>query len=338
MVTTFGSNIVSAFTNGTSVKAIYANGVRVWPVSNSYYITWTPSDLTGTFTIDGSTYNLEDYGGSFSWSTGVIDVSAFKNTGIETVETNAWYIRQYAFASCSSLSQVSLSACKNIEARGFNKCEALTDVYAPVLSGLGAYGFAYCSSLVSIELPMCSAVWNNAFASCGSLECVSLPACESLGTQTFVDNHVLSSVYLPECSRLEGWVFYNVSANASIYLPKCEYVDGAFRKCNAQTIELPVCSYIGLDTFNNTSVKTIVLGYSSVCTLVSSTSQYVVFHPSGHFADGTGSIYVPASLVDAYKSATNWSIYSSLIFPISEPTPISVQYARWTLLYGRVLQ
>lgn len=31
---------------------------------------------------------------------------------------------------------------------------------------------------------------------------------------------------------------------------------------------------------------------------------------------GTGSIYVPASLVDAYKSAENWSYFSDRIFPI----------------------
>ena len=34
--------------------------------------------------------------------------------------------------------------------------------------------------------------------------------------------------------------------------------------------------------------------------------------------NGTGYIYVPDSLVDSYKTATNWSTYASQIKPISE--------------------
>lgn len=315
MVTTFGSNIVSAFTGGVPVKVIYANGIPVWPVSNSYYISWTPSDLSGTFTMNGHTYNLEDYNGYFSWSTGIIDPSAFQSTGIETVETNAWYVRARAFDECSQLSQVSMPACVDIEARTFNKCIALESAYLPVVSIIGAYGFAYCSSLVSVEFPVCSMVYNNAFASCSNLEYVSLPLCDSLSTMTFIENRKLSYVYLPECSRLIGWVFYYANSNVSISLPKCEYVDGAFCQCGAQVIDLPVCSYIGLDTFIG-SVQTIILGLSSVCYLESDTSQHTVFATNGHFTDGTGSIYVPASLVDEYKSATNWSSLSSYIYPI----------------------
>jgi hypothetical protein len=33
-----------------------------------------------------------------------------------------------------------------------------------------------------------------------------------------------------------------------------------------------------------------------------------------------GSIFVPASLVDAYKSATNWTYFKNRIFPIEEAT------------------
>ena len=315
MVTTFGNNIVSAFTDGKPVKVIYANGVQVWPVSNSYYISWTPSDLSGTFTMNGQTYNLEDYNGYFSWSTGIIDPSAFQSTGLETVETNAWYVRARAFADCSQLSQVSMSACVDIEARTFNKCISLESAYLPVVSIIGAYGFAYCSSLVSVEFPVCSSVLNDAFAYCSSLKYVSLPACEGLRTMTFANNYVLSSVYLPECRELRGWVFMGVGNNVSISIPKCESVNGAFYACGAQVIDLPVCSYIGLDTFIGL-VQTIILGSSSVCYLESDTSQHKVFATNGHFTDGTGSIYVPASLVDEYKSATNWSSLSSYIYPI----------------------
>ena len=80
MVNTFGNNIVSAFTNGVSVKEIYANGVKVWPSetppvppTSEYYIRWAPSDLSsGRFRIGSSTYNFSDYSGYFTDFDGVI--------------------------------------------------------------------------------------------------------------------------------------------------------------------------------------------------------------------------------------------------------------------------
>ena len=56
MIKTLGNNIVNAFTGGNPVKAIYAYGEKVWPISGPYYIEWTPSSAEGQFNIDGTTY------------------------------------------------------------------------------------------------------------------------------------------------------------------------------------------------------------------------------------------------------------------------------------------
>ena len=53
MIKTLGNNIVSAFTGGNPVKAIYAYGQLVWPVTieSSYYIQWQPTSLSSDETM-----------------------------------------------------------------------------------------------------------------------------------------------------------------------------------------------------------------------------------------------------------------------------------------------
>ena len=125
----------------------------------------------------------------------------------------------------------------------------------------------------------------------------------------------VTAIDLPECRYIGQYGFkqyYNVT---SISLPKCEFIDLlAFQECNKfESINLTKCRYIGSSAFKYcTSMTAITLGESIVCVL----DNYVF---SGtKIESGTGSIYVPASLVDSYKSATNWSNYSSQIFPIPE--------------------
>lgn len=102
----------------------------------------------------------------------------------------------------------------------------------------------------------------------------------------------------------------------TVNLPYAKTVgDYAFHNCRSLTqVNLPVCSSIGSNAFQVcSSLSIITIGYSSVCSLGGSNT-----FNSTPIASGTGSIYVPTSLVDAYKSASNWSYFSTQIFPISE--------------------
>jgi len=62
-----------------------------------------------------------------------------------------------------------------------------------------------------------------------------------------------------------------------------------------------------------TSLREITLGSTSVCVI----SGSVVFM-STLITNRTGSIYVPFSLVNDYKTANDWSYFSDRIFPIPE--------------------
>lgn len=228
----------------------YKGSELVWELpSGLYYVSWTPSSLSGSFTLFGQTYNMQDYMGYYDWKeSGVITSSAFQSTGIKTISTNVSGIDYGAFGSCILLSQVSLPMCSYIGDAAFQDCPSLSQVSLPMCSYIGEAAFNECKSLSQISIPMCSYIGSYAFRSCGSLKQVSLPKCSYIGNYAFLF-----------CYKL----------------------------------------------------NTITLGYSSVCSLDNSN----VFSRT-QITSSTGDIYVPASLVNAYKSASGWSVYSKRIYSI----------------------
>ena len=296
MIKTLGNNIVSAFTGGNPVKAIYAYGQLVWPVTieSSYYIKWTPSSAEGQFNIDGTTYDLSTFSGLYYWSTGIINSSAFQNNySIQSIETNATSIGIRAFMSCSSLSQVSLPMCSYIGGAAFANCYNLSQVSLPICGYIGTSAFNSCSSLSQVSLPVCSYIGGGAFGYCSSLSQVNLPMCISVWPTAFEYCTSLTQVSLPICESIRVRAFEYCRALSQVNLPMCSDIASAvFRYCS--------------------SLSRITIGYSSVCSLYSTN----VFDDT-QITSSTGSIYVPASLVDAYKSAENWSVYSNIIYPIN---------------------
>ena len=149
-------------------------------------------------------------------------------------------------------------------------------------------------TIQTVNLPYATTVGNSAFYNCGSLTQVSLPMCSSIGNYAFYSCKLLSQLSIPVCSSIGNNVFYNCGLLTQVSLPVCRYIAGdAFAFCRSLSI--------------------ITIVYSSVCSLGGSN----VFLGT-KITSSIGSIYVPASLVDAYKSAANWSYFSSRIFPISE--------------------
>lgn len=85
--------------------------------------------------------------------------------------------------------------------------------------------------------------------------------------------------------------------------------DSAFYGCTGlKTVTLTKCKTIGLYAFAScTSMESLILGNSSICHLVgNSTALY----------SNNTKIYVPASLVNTYKSDPLWSYYKYRIFSI----------------------
>ena len=247
---------------------------------------------------------------------------------IEIINLNnsASFVVSEAFDNDKNIQTVNLPYATTVGDNAFRSCKSLTQVSLPVCSKIGGGAFYTCSSLTQVDIPMCSYIGNGAFQSC-SLSQVSLPMCSYIGSSAFHLCSSLTQVDLPMCSYIGGNAFRGCISLSQVSLPVCSYiadgayvgglgnVSGTFYNCSLLTqVDLPMCSYIGNRAFYNcSSLSIITIGYSSVCSLGGSDA-----FANTPISSGTGSIYVPASLVDAYKSAENWSYYSSRIFRISE--------------------
>ena len=318
MIKTLGNNIVNAFTGGNPVKAIYTYGQLVWPTSpvpTEYYIKWTPSSAEGQFNIDGTTHNLNAFSGIYYWSTGIINSRAFEfNDYIQSIETNATSIGDWAFHYCDSLSQVSLPMCGYIGSYAFLDCSSLKQVSLPVCSYIGSYAFQSCYSLSQVSLPVCESIEERAFGFCSSLKQVSLPVCSYIGVDAFSACTSLSQVSLPVCSYIGAGAFLKCRSLSQVSLPMCESIGyiACFSCLSLAQASLSFCSYIGEYAFCDCySLSRITIGYSGVCSL-----DGISVFDGTKITSSRGSIYVPASLVNSYKKATNWSYYSRRIFPI----------------------
>ena len=267
-----------------------------------------------------------------------IDTFAFlRCTSLTQIDLpNCTYISATAFSSCSSLSQVNLPNCTEIRVYAFYDCTSLTDISLPNCISIGNAAFSHCTALSQINLPNCTTLGRSVFYDCTSLEEISLPVCSNVQSETFtrfdnikkiycpclshlngfnIANTPLEELYMPALQMLNGELLKSCQHLSSVVIDNCSSIlDRCFQECYVlPEISLPMCSYIGQDAFIFCfSLSKITLGYSSVCSL-----KNAAFY-STPIASGTGSIYVPASLVDAYKSAQYWSTYASRIFPISE--------------------
>lgn len=215
-----------------------------------------------------------------------------------------------AFEGCGLIS-IDLPSCSYILEKVFLDCKSLISMSLPSCVKIDVSAFAGCTSLTNIYLPICTNIASNAFNGCTLLSEVNLPACTEIRTYAFQNCKWISNVSLPVCKIIDRNAFDNCIRITDLNLPACTTINSsAFQNCSGLlNISLPVCSTIGQQAFSNTNhIQTITLGYSSV----------VNANNAGINAANVTAIYVPASLVDAYKSNAYWQYFASVITSIPE--------------------
>ena len=159
------------------------------------------------------------------------------------------------------------------------------------VTSIGRYAFNNCYSLASITIPDgVTSISNSAFNYCYSLASITIPdGVTSIGSYAFNNCYSLASITIPDgVTSIGGNALYNCYSLASVTIPNgVTSIEGnAFYRCYG------VAFY---DFSNHTSVPT--LKNTSAFSGISNDCQ----------------IRVPASLVDTWKAATNWSTYASHI-------------------------
>ena len=329
------------FMNGTTVlqtvnnvpyggTATYTGSTPVHSDPDNYeFKGWDPSPVGITGATDCQV--TWTYVGSITRSLLQKKITAVDNSEIAKVGP-------YVFENCLYLTNVNLPAATHIGSNAFTSCKSLTSVNLPVATTIGNSAFVRCSSLTSINLPAATSIEASAFMYCINLRSVSLPVATSIPMSMFYNCYNLTVVNLPAATRVETAAFGICSSLTSINLPVATTIgNSAFVNCSALVdvslpmatsiaiatfnscsslafISLPKLAFIGQQAFNNcVSLENLVLLSTSVCALSGSNAfnntPMVLSSHLGYF----GSIYVPSSLVSAYKSATNWTYFADRI-------------------------
>ena len=298
--------------NPSGTLEISENGVyNVYSYSSASVDVHPSASLSETYISNGN-YNIT---GEFNGGVITVDVPAPQFvTETLNVSANGTYIPS---EGVNGYSQVVV----DVPVDGWDQ-KSLTEGTDEIInldnsaSFVASYAFDGNRTIQTVNLPYATSVGNNAFQNSRLLTQVSLPVCSYIGNNAFYNCFLLNQVSLPMCSYIGNSVFRNCPSLTQVSLPVCSYIgNNAFQSCSSLTqVTLPMCSYISIFAFSRcSSLSIITIGYSGVCNLVGSNA-----FSATPITSGTGSIYVPTSLVDAYKSATNWSYFSTQIFPISE--------------------
>lgn len=169
-------------------------------------------------------------------------------------------------------------------------------------------------------------------------------AVTEISERFFKDKDCLRSVSFPAVTKLNSYTFANCTALQSANFPALQSFEGTyvFQKCAALTefitgtafdSRLPAGTFVGCSAlkkvdFRHVTVSTGVQANALQCvgleTLIIRNTDDVpklasnALSGATNIVNGTGYIYVPSSMVEAYKAATNWSTYADQIRAIED--------------------
>lgn len=251
----------------------------------------------------------------------------------------------YNFQSCSSLEKISFplwysNAYYNNRKEQFTNCSSLKEVtlgtglyFVPEYVSLGSY-FITNSGVINIDAEMydkwlSASGWSSmsahfrSYVSTNSDPLLSVSdgvlygraktliyGQASVDWKTYVsDVSTIVNISLPECEVMNDWFVYLDNEFKTIYLPKVKLIPDSisFSKYTVTSIY-----------FGELEVMSTIRKLPASCSVTIATNKVCKCLSTSAFYDNVPSIYVPASLVDAYKSAPVWSNISSRIFPIPE--------------------
>ena len=233
-----------------------------------------------------------------------------------TIPDGVTSVRNYAFHSCYSLASITIpDGVTSVGNYAFSGCYSLASITIPDgVTSVGNSMFYNCQSLASIIIPdSVTSIGSSMFYNCQSLASITIPdSVTSIGFQAFGECYSLASITIPDSvTSIDEGIFYRCYSLASITIPNSvtSIADTVFSGCySLASIIIPdSVTSIGSSMFYNCYGVAFYdfSNHTSVPTL-SETSAF-----SGIAADCQ--IRVPASLVDTWKAATNWSTYASHI-------------------------
>ena len=174
----------------------------------------------------------------------------------------------------------------------FYNCTNLTDIYFPKVVSIEARAFYGCSALTSVSsanFPLLREFkGEQVFFNCASLTTVDFPLLEIMMPYAFQNCAVLTSVNLPALKELPAHTFRTCNRLSTLNLPNVTSIgDYAFYLCRR--------------------LDTLILSSETPCEFTGTAKTF----EGTPIANGTGYIYVPATLIEDYKVMTNGVVYAN---------------------------
>lgn len=198
---------------------------------------------------------------------------------------------------------------KTIKTHCFLRCKNLNNVNFPLVTEIGTYAFSECTKLKSANVPSVTSMGMKAFEYCDLLATIDMPLLTKTPERSFQNCKNLTSANLPLVTELGAYTFYTCSKLENINIPSVtKLISPCFGLCiSLKKIDLNTVSSIGANEFYGCSIlETIILRSPVLCTLTN-----VAAFTNSSVASGTCYIYVPSTLIEEYKAATNWSTFAN---------------------------
>ena len=221
------------------------------------------------------------------------------------------------FYNCYSLPSITIpDSVTSIGSSVFGGCYSLASLTIPdSVTSIGNSTFNNCYSLASLTIPdSVTSIGNNAFAGCRLLASLTIPdSVTSIGSSAFSGCYLLSSVTIPDgVTSIVNSTFSGCYLLSSVTIPDSVTSIGSyvFQNCySLQSITIPdSVTSIGQYGFSGCSCISEYHFESAVPPTLENTNA---FSNIAYAAK----IYVPYSadhsILEAYKTATNWSTYAS---------------------------
>ena len=259
---------------------------------------WKPFDFfLSLVSPDGSEWNLDvTNNGELKLARDTVFKEIVERT-ITEINSDVTSIGDYIFYGCTSLTTANFPIATRIGDNAFTDCTALTTVNSPNVTSIGNEAFMNCTALTTADFPSVTSISGGyIFQNCISLTTVNFPTATSIDGNAFQGCTALTAVVFPSVTSTGNSSFSGCIALTTVDLPSATNIGGSngFRDCNSlSTLILrntdTVCRITGSNTFTNTPI-----------------------------ANGTGYIYVPAALIEDYKTSSSWSTYSAQIRAIED--------------------
>ena len=179
----------------------------------------------------------------------------------------------------------------------FCKCTALTVVDLPNADEAGIYAFQGCTALKTVNLAKANRLNQRCLEGCNALTELNAPMVKIIDANALVDCAALKRVNFPVLETL-----YN----------------SGFASCMGLEIaDIGTVKSIGGTAFHNCrALKAVVIRNTSTVATLDGAGHF----DNGPIAAGTGYIYVPSALYDAYRSASGWTTYTNQFRKLEEWT------------------